>query len=144
MFIFNSSFGHKCNNDLLKYVFLNILTKGNWTVPGGCIVASMELGITVPTNPEDLNKTLELTVDPSKNITVKGSCPKNATKEVYVRLQLRLNSLNVIKSLDFLCHLQVLSSDSVTIISLEYCNKISMPLISLTPPKNETTYIIFH
>ena len=45
-------------------------------------MASMELGITVPTNPADLNKTLELTVDPSKNITVKGSCPKNATKEV--------------------------------------------------------------
>ena len=45
-------------------------------------MASMELGITVPTNPADLNKTLEVTVDPSKNITVKGSCPKNATKEV--------------------------------------------------------------
>ena len=45
-------------------------------------MASMELGITVPTNPGDLNKTLELTVDPSKNITVMGSCPKNATKEV--------------------------------------------------------------
>ena len=45
----------------------------------------MELGITVPTNPGDLNKTLELTVDPSKNITVMGSCPKNATKEVGLR-----------------------------------------------------------
>ena len=45
-------------------------------------MASMELGITVPTNPGDLNKTLELTVDPSKNITVMGSCPKNATEEV--------------------------------------------------------------
>ena len=42
----------------------------------------MELGITVPTNPTDLNKTLELTIDPSKNITVKGSCPKNTTEEV--------------------------------------------------------------
>ena len=45
-------------------------------------MASMELGITVPTNPGDLNKTLELTVDPSKNITVMGSCPTNATEEV--------------------------------------------------------------
>ena len=45
-------------------------------------MASMELGITVPTNPTDLNKTLELTIDPSKNITVKGSCPKNSTEEV--------------------------------------------------------------
>ena len=50
--------------------------QGNWTVPGGCLVASMELSLTVPDNMEDLKKTLTVAVDPSsKNVTVKGNCP---------------------------------------------------------------------
>ena len=45
-------------------------------MPGGCLVASMELSLTVPDNMEDLKKTLTVTVDPSsKNVTVKGNCP---------------------------------------------------------------------
>ena len=50
--------------------------QGNWTVPGGCLVASMELSLTVPDNMEDLKKTLTVTVDPSsKAFFVKGKCP---------------------------------------------------------------------
>ena len=64
-------------------------------------MASMELGITVPTNPGDLNKTLELTVDPSKNITVMGSCPTNATEEVgilYCGCALKMRFLHIIQA----------------------------------------------
>merc|ERR1711892_601980 len=52
--------------------------KGNWTSPGGCIVGSMTLVLSVPTDPKDASKMIDITVDPSnKNITVTGKCPEN-------------------------------------------------------------------
>ena len=45
----------------------------------------MDIHITVPTDKVDLNKTIEVSVDPSnKNVTVGGSCGtgKNVTKQV--------------------------------------------------------------
>merc|ERR1711892_693097 len=51
---------------------------GNWTSPGECIVGSMTLVLSVPTDPKDASKMIDITVDPSnKNITVTGKCPKN-------------------------------------------------------------------
>merc|ERR1711892_1089068 len=51
---------------------------GNWTSPGECIVGSMTLVLSVPTDPKDASKMIDITVDPSnKNITVTGKCPEN-------------------------------------------------------------------
>eukprot|EP00091_Calanus_sinicus_P019804 TRINITY_DN5117_c0_g1_i1.p1 TRINITY_DN5117_c0_g1~~TRINITY_DN5117_c0_g1_i1.p1 ORF type:complete len:154 (+),score=36.50 TRINITY_DN5117_c0_g1_i1:59-463(+) len=55
---------------------------GNWTSPGGCIVGSMALVLSVPTDPKDASKMIDISVDPStKNITVTGKCPENATSQ---------------------------------------------------------------
>merc|ERR1711892_512829 len=51
---------------------------GNWTSPGECIVGSMTLVLSVPTDPKDASKMIDITIDPSnKNISVTGKCPKN-------------------------------------------------------------------
>merc|ERR1712123_149903 len=57
---------------------------GNWTSPGECIVGSMTLVLSVPTDPKDASKMIDITIDPSnKNITVTGKCPKNeATQQL--------------------------------------------------------------
>merc|ERR1711970_919782 len=54
---------------------------GNWTSPGGCIVATMTMVLSVPTNTNDASKMIDISADPSKNITVTGKCPKNATTQ---------------------------------------------------------------
>merc|ERR1711976_541592 len=60
-------------------------SKGNWTVPDHCIVASMQLSLSLPTDVANPNKTIEISIDPSrKNITVGGNCGKNSTKQQIV------------------------------------------------------------
>merc|ERR1711892_215854 len=51
---------------------------GNWTSPEECIVGSMTLVLSFPTDPKDASKMIDITIDPSnKNISVTGKCPKN-------------------------------------------------------------------
>eukprot|EP00092_Neocalanus_flemingeri_P001655 GFUD01001765.1.p1 GENE.GFUD01001765.1~~GFUD01001765.1.p1 ORF type:complete len:357 (-),score=66.14 GFUD01001765.1:17-1087(-) len=59
-------------------------TPGNWTTPGGCIVGSMTLVLSVPTDPSDATQKIDITLDPSnKNVTVTGKCPKDSkTQEI--------------------------------------------------------------
>merc|ERR1711953_364085 len=57
--------------------------QGNWTV-GTCIMAAMDIDITVPTDKLDLNKTITISVNPAnKNVTAGGSCgpAQNGTKQ---------------------------------------------------------------
>ena len=50
-------------------------------MPEGCIVASMDISITVPTDKVNINKTIDISVDPSnKNVTVSGDCKSNKTQ----------------------------------------------------------------
>ena len=43
----------------------------------------MTLVLSVPTDPKDASKMIDISADPSnKNITVTGKCPKNATSQV--------------------------------------------------------------
>ena len=47
------------------------------------MVASMHLVLSVPTNPNDTSKHVELSLQPGRaNVTVGGKCPKNGTEEV--------------------------------------------------------------
>merc|ERR1711970_1444571 len=39
---------------------------GNWTSPGGCIVGTMTMVLSVPTNPNDASKMIYISADPSK------------------------------------------------------------------------------
>merc|ERR1711936_515563 len=57
--------------------------QGNWTV-GTCIMAAMDIDITVPTDKLNLNKTITISVNPAnKNVTAGGSCgpTQNGTKQ---------------------------------------------------------------
>ena len=40
------------------------------------------MGLSVPTNPNDPSKMIDISVDPSKNVTVSGKCPINGTIQV--------------------------------------------------------------
>lgn len=42
----------------------------------------MTMGLSVPTNPNDPSKMIDISVDPSKNVTVSGKCPINGTIQV--------------------------------------------------------------
>ena len=58
--------------------------QANWTV-GNCIMAAMDIDITVPTGKLDLNKTTTVSVNPAnKNVTAGGSCDpaQNGTRQV--------------------------------------------------------------
>merc|ERR1711970_547391 len=69
---FNTNYGQDLTDDKQT---------GNWTSPGGCIVGTMTMVLSVPTNPNDPSKMIDISADPSKNITVTGKCPKNATMQ---------------------------------------------------------------
>ena len=50
-----------------------------WTTKEGCIAASMTLMLSIPTDPHDATKKIDIKIDPStKNITVTGVCPTNS------------------------------------------------------------------
>ena len=76
----------------LIFSWIPFFPQGNWTNPDGCIVASMTLVLSVPTDPNDATKKIDITVDPSnKNITVSGKCPKTSKTQVNKKIDRRFH-----------------------------------------------------